>query len=181
MNEKCQHGILLTNHCTQCHDEIASHVGDTLIEREHTYGKYREQCVITDNIKRALYDSANWEVLTPDKKESLSMIAVKMGRILNGDPEHHDSWHDIEGYAKLVADTLESSDKSTFYCNTCEKKTHHQLKNISVDTQGFVCDNCGYAMMPGVKSYKYKSPTVKPPKMKWRKLHECERNKNGYP
>ena len=29
-----------------------------------------------------------------------------MKRILNGDPDYHDSWHDIVGYAQLVADEL---------------------------------------------------------------------------
>lgn len=29
-----------------------------------------------------------------------------MKRILNGDPDYHDSWHDIAGYAQLVADQL---------------------------------------------------------------------------
>lgn len=35
------------------------------------------------------------------------MIAHKIGRILNGDPNYADSWIDIAGYAKLVADRLE--------------------------------------------------------------------------
>ena len=30
----------------------------------------------------------------------------KIGRILNGDPNYHDSWHDIVGYSKLTADEL---------------------------------------------------------------------------
>lgn len=34
------------------------------------------------------------------------MVAHKIGRILNGDPNYHDSWHDIIGYTKLVADEL---------------------------------------------------------------------------
>ena len=29
-------------------------------------------------------------------------------RILNGDPNYHDSWHDIIGYTKLVADELQA-------------------------------------------------------------------------
>jgi len=43
------------------------------------------------------------------------MIANKLGRILNGDPNYADSWMDIAGYAKLVADRLEavSGEKST--------------------------------------------------------------------
>ena len=31
------------------------------------------------------------------------MNAQKVGRILNGDPNWSDSWHDIAGYAQLVA------------------------------------------------------------------------------
>jgi hypothetical protein len=51
-------------------------------------------------------DSPNWGDLTDDKREALEMIAHKIGRILNGDPEYKDSWHDIIGYARLVEDTL---------------------------------------------------------------------------
>jgi hypothetical protein len=40
------------------------------------------------------------------QKESLEMIASKIARIVCGDSNHHDSWHDIGGYAKLVADRL---------------------------------------------------------------------------
>lgn len=35
------------------------------------------------------------------------MTAHKLGRILNGDPHYADSWIDIAGYNKLVADRLE--------------------------------------------------------------------------
>jgi hypothetical protein len=37
----------------------------------------------------------------------MEMICHKMARIMNGDPNYSDSWHDIAGYAKLVADRLE--------------------------------------------------------------------------
>jgi hypothetical protein len=39
-------------------------------------------------------------------KDKLAVLAHKVGRILNGDPEYKDSWHDIIGYTKLVEDTL---------------------------------------------------------------------------
>jgi hypothetical protein len=42
------------------------------------------------------------------------MIAHKIGRIINGDPDYIDSWDDIAGYAKLVADRLRSDDTSLF-------------------------------------------------------------------
>lgn len=48
----------------------------------------------------------NWELLQPFQVEALEMIAHKIGRILNGDPNYDDSWVDIAGYAKLVADRL---------------------------------------------------------------------------
>jgi hypothetical protein len=39
------------------------------------------------------------------------MIAHKIGRIVNGDPDHVDSWVDIAGYAQLVADELQGVER----------------------------------------------------------------------
>lgn len=79
----------------------------TLAERGTRYGSFPEHARITQNLKRAMIDSPNWVTLSDDKRETLEMVAHKIGRILNGDPEYHDSWHDINGYVKLVADTLQ--------------------------------------------------------------------------
>lgn len=78
----------------------------TLTERGNRYGSFDGHARITCNLKRAMADSPNWSTLSDDKREALDMIVHKIGRILNGDPEYHDSWHDIVGYAKLVADSL---------------------------------------------------------------------------
>ena len=78
----------------------------TLEERGSRYGSFPEHARITQNIKRAMEDSPNWTTLADDQRETLEMIAHKVGRILNGDPNYHDSWHDIIGYTKLVADRL---------------------------------------------------------------------------
>ena len=43
-------------------------------------------------------------------KESLEMVAHKIGRILNGDPFYHDSWHDCIGYLRLIEKRLEESE-----------------------------------------------------------------------
>ena len=48
-----------------------------------------------------------------DQIECLEMIAHKIGRILNGDPNYGDSWRDIAGYATLVADRLEGVNERT--------------------------------------------------------------------
>ncbi len=78
----------------------------TLEQRGQRYGDFAEHARITQAIKAAMADSPNWARLAPDQREALEMIAHKAGRILNGDPDYHDSWHDIVGYTKLVADLL---------------------------------------------------------------------------
>ena len=85
-------------------------IDTTLVERGHRYGVYAETARIAQAIKRAMADSPNWQSLSDDMRETLEMIANKTGRILNGDPRYHDSWHDIVGYTKLVADRLSSDE-----------------------------------------------------------------------
>lgn len=84
-------------------------IESTLAERGTRYGSFAEHARISQNIKSAMIDSPNWDSLSPDKKEALEMVAHKAARILNGDPEYHDSWFDIMGYIKLVADRMEPS------------------------------------------------------------------------
>ena len=84
----------------------ASALYATLAERGKNYGTFLENATVTQNIKRAMATGRNWETLRADQREALEMVAAKCGRILNGDPNHHDSWHDMAGYSKLVADTL---------------------------------------------------------------------------
>ncbi len=83
-----------------------SEIDLTLNERAGRYGKFTEHARITQSIKREMSRSPNWDFLDDDQRESLEMVAHKIGRILNGDPNYHDSWHDINGYIKLVADRL---------------------------------------------------------------------------
>ena len=81
-------------------------IENTLAERGQRYGNFANHARIAQNIKRGMIDSPNWETLSDDKKQALEVIADKIARMLNGDAEYHDNWHDIIGYAKLVADTL---------------------------------------------------------------------------
>jgi len=79
----------------------------TLAERGANYGAFPEHARITQNLKACMKDSPKWHELSDDKKETLEMVAHKIGRILNGDPEYKDSWVDIEGYVHLISQTLE--------------------------------------------------------------------------
>ena len=81
-------------------------VSDTLHERGNRYGKFKSHAQITQLLKSCMVLSDKWECLDPDQKEALEMIMHKIGRILNGDPNYADSWHDIAGYALLVEQRL---------------------------------------------------------------------------
>lgn len=83
-----------------------NNVEATLQERGKRYGEFDEHARITQNLKNIMANSPNWHSMRPAMKEALEMVAHKIGRILNGDPEYKDSWHDIEGYVHLVSVTL---------------------------------------------------------------------------
>lgn len=85
---------------------MSNNVDATLQERGNRYGSFKEQARIVQNIKHAYINSPNWAFLEPDVREALDMIAGKISRILNGDPNYTDSWHDIAGYARLVEERL---------------------------------------------------------------------------
>lgn len=73
-----------------------------LAERGARYGEFDEHARIAQNIKDVLRGSPNWDRLNPSMREALEMIAHKLARIVNGDPNYDDSWRDVGGYARLV-------------------------------------------------------------------------------
>ncbi len=85
---------------------MADNIDNTLEERGQRYGDFKSHADITQGIKAVMQDGVQWRNLSDDKKEALEMIAHKIGRILNGDPNFHDSWHDIIGYARLIEKDL---------------------------------------------------------------------------
>lgn len=88
-----------------------------LEERGSRYGDFGSQAIITQNIKAAMRHSPNWAKLPNDMKEALEMMALKIGRILNGDPMWIDSWTDAVGYAQLVVDRLERGQNAPGHVN----------------------------------------------------------------
>ena len=90
-------------------------IEETLNERGKRYGDFDKHALITQSIKLIMQGRSsleqiqletNWDKMSFDKREALEMIAHKIGRILNGDPNYKDSWVDIAGYAQLVANSL---------------------------------------------------------------------------
>ncbi len=103
--------------CIECKAEADTKihyagVDATLAERGKRYGPFNGHAAITQEIKGALKNarlsdgSFPWHALNASQREALEMIAHKIGRILNGDPNYADSWHDIAGYATLVEKQL---------------------------------------------------------------------------
>jgi len=83
---------------------METNIADVLAERHSRYGEFKRHAEITMEIKETIDNYG--DNLDEDQTEALHMIAHKIGRILNGDPNYADSWIDIAGYAKLVADRL---------------------------------------------------------------------------
>jgi len=88
-----------------------SDVNTILDERGKRYGLFKDHARISQDLKSSMAMHAGFQVLDPDQAEALEMIAHKIARILNGDPNYVDSWVDIAGYAKLVADRLEGIER----------------------------------------------------------------------
>lgn len=84
-----------------------SNIDSTLNERGGRYGDFEDHAFITQDLKAVMQETPNWDLLKADQKEALEMTAHKIGRILNGDPNYLDSWHDIIGYIRLVEQRLE--------------------------------------------------------------------------
>lgn len=82
---------------------MASNIDETLQERQQTYGDFRDVAASAVLI-RDLLISRQYHFV---QEEALTMIANKLARIINGDPDYPDSWRDIAGYAMLVVAELE--------------------------------------------------------------------------
>lgn len=86
-------------------------VDATVEERGDRYGTFKDGADIMQELKSVMRSTPNWSRLTPSQREALEMIQHKVGRILNGDPNYTDSWHDIKGYAHLIEEELNGNAK----------------------------------------------------------------------
>ena len=81
-------------------------INKTLEQRGERYGKFKDVAATTYALQEILRDAKNHEHMTDDQVIALDMICNKMARIVNGDPSYIDNWHDISGYATLVEQEL---------------------------------------------------------------------------
>ena len=94
-------------------------IENTLVERGNRYGDFTDHARLCQDLKDVMTTFAvvqntpnsvaahfPWSELPATHKQALEVIADKIARILSGDPNYADNWHDIQGYAKLVEDRL---------------------------------------------------------------------------
>lgn len=81
-------------------------IEETLNQRQQTHGYFPDVAITSQKIKKAMSQEPEWINLTAYQREALIVIAQKIARILNGNPNEPDHWHDIAGYATLVEKEL---------------------------------------------------------------------------
>ena len=93
-------------------------IENTLAERGNRYGDFTDHADLAQGIQfrmqRFCLKADNeagfiepWkDRLNNVQRQALTVISDKIARILSGDPNYADNWHDIQGYAKLVEDRL---------------------------------------------------------------------------
>lgn len=99
----CGHGVPTDLPCGAC-DAVG--IDATLAERGSRYGSFAHHARIAQTLQDVLRGEPGWAALAPDQRQALTVICDKMARMLNGDPNYRDNWHDIVGYAKLVDDRM---------------------------------------------------------------------------
>ena len=87
---------------------------NTLAERGSRYGDFTDHAELAQELQNVMRGFRKpgpqgqivnpWAKLDSVKRQALTVIADKIARILSGDPNYTDNWHDIQGYAKLAED-----------------------------------------------------------------------------
>lgn len=76
-------------------------VQETLAQRQGTHGDFKHNAAASRALKACVLDHTG-VALTDVQLEALDNICQKMARIISGNPNHADNWHDIAGYAALA-------------------------------------------------------------------------------
>jgi len=85
----------------QAEENPAKTVNETLDERAKTHGDFESYARTMVELIATIDLNGNGQ-LTAVQHQGLYMILSKITRIINGNANHADSWHDIAGYATLV-------------------------------------------------------------------------------
>lgn len=81
-------------------------IDDVITTRAATHGPFEVQAEIAQKLKDLIASYSGYTMLNPIQREALDMVLHKVSRIVCGNPNVHDHWVDIAGYAKLAADRI---------------------------------------------------------------------------
>lgn len=107
-----------------------SNLDKTLDDRGKDYGDYKEQWKLSQALKRLVHQP-NMNTMAV---EALDMIMLKISRLVHGNSEKVDTWLDIEGYARIARQHMESRQENMGGSpTTC----HHTIHIDSEATTNF--------------------------------------------
>lgn len=82
-------------------------VEETLAQRGAEYGDWAVDGGLADALINTCEAAEGWHKMPGFMRQSIRLILVKVARLCVGNPRNKDSWHDIQGYAKLAEDRTE--------------------------------------------------------------------------
>lgn len=88
---------------------VSTDLDPTLAERHASYGSFIENSNYASQFLEILDSAQKYRrekgrpLLLSYQKNAMVMICQKMSRLLSGEASHPDTWHAIEGYARLGA------------------------------------------------------------------------------
>jgi len=73
----------------------------TMAARRSTHGDFTDVASVDDQTLRVWEKSKNWSSLSHSHRAALRLISHKVARILSGDADEPEHWHDGAGYFTL--------------------------------------------------------------------------------
>jgi hypothetical protein len=117
-------------------------IENILAERQKTHGDFYDVAMTAQTLKDAMRRGKNWKILDDTQRETLEMIASKIGRILAGNPHEPDHFQDIAGYAQLIVNAYNAVERDPIRPHDeCSPSTPAPAREASVLG--------GWATLPG--------------------------------
>lgn len=84
----------------------AAEIEKIIDARQRTHGDFTENAQVSQALKFVMEGTAGWKKLSAVQAEVLHQVALKIARILTGDPNVREHWDDLAGYPQLVCERL---------------------------------------------------------------------------
>lgn len=94
---------------------------DTLKARRSRYGEFSDNAAIAQALKDIVRSRKEWEGLDATQREAIDQVFAKISRLMTGDPDYPDNWHDMAGYSTLAE-------------NHSKKKPANQQQQVPIET-----------------------------------------------